>query len=457
MSQVAIAYGCFYYLMSRMKGTQEDQSNDNNKAVSSRLEKIMRNQQLKQQKQKQKQNSPKNEKKQPLPILTEYEQKMAEDVVDPSELSVEFKDVGGLDTIKKELWQLAVLPLKRPDLFSNNALVQPPKGILLYGKPGTGKTMLAKAVAKEADAIFIEVKLSKIMNKWFGESNKMIAATFGLAAKLKPSIIYVDELDTFLNPRGDFEGNASSAMKSEFLVLWDGLTTQGGVMVLGATNRPHNIDAAILRRMPRMFHIPLPQQESRLSILKLLLKDQSVSFNTNNNDELQDIEEEEDSHNYLSSLADRTVGYSGSDLKEVCRAAAMAPIHELTDRISQIAVQEGDISILDIPEYEQPKLRSLLPSDFDMALQKIKPTAQEAHAYGLFEEGSVANDDDVKNNKKKKKKSNKFQMKADNANTLKQLLHLMQSLSMLEEGEEDGDEKNDDDDDKIPNLAADDD
>lgn len=259
-----------------------------------------------------------------LSSLSAHERKFVEDVVDPDSMKVDFYQIGGLNETKKKMWQLCVLPLKRPELFRGNKLIQPPSGILLHGKPGTGKTLLAKALAKESGAAFFEVKTSKIIDMLAGEGNKNIAALFSLARKLAPSILFIDEIDALLSPRGIREQNWETQQKAGFLTAVDGLTSENsGVILLGATNLPQNIDAAILRRMPQKFEIPLPDKEGRLQILKLILEEQDLDAGI---------------VDFLPQLAKESNGFSGSDLKELCRAAVMQPINDATLEMSHKAV-----------------------------------------------------------------------------------------------------------------------
>jgi SpoVK/Ycf46/Vps4 family AAA+-type ATPase len=342
-----------------------------------------------------------------IPTLTNYEKQIAQDVIDPDDITVEFSDIGGLDDKKQEIWELAVLPLQQPDLFAQSGLLQAPGGILLYGPPGTGKTMLAKAIAKEAEATFLAVKLSKIMNKWFGESNKLIDAIFSLARKLSPSIIFIDELDTFLNPRDGAENSAGNAIKAEFLTLWDGITTAGNngqngpVMVLGATNRPNHVDNAILRRLPRLFKIDLPDARGRLQILTITLEKSEHPIG-------------ESAKNFLPQLARQTVGYSGSDLKELLNCAAFQAVREVMHEKSKQAVfvkknktktagtnnkkkknqknnrskaveQQPPSQITEIDE--PPKLRSMSADDLKLAMTKVKRTGAESADYDESQNG----------------------------------------------------------------------
>lgn len=252
----------------------------------------------------------------PLIQTNPYEDVIACDVINPDNIDVEFDSIGGLEAIKEALFELVILPLRRPDLFSHGKLLGPQKGVLLYGPPGTGKTMLAKAIAKESGAVFINVRISNLMSKWFGDAQKLVAAVFSLAYKLQPAIIFIDEVDSFLGQRKTTDHEALTNMKTEFMALWDGFTTDQNarVMVLAATNRPSELDEAILRRLPQAFEIGMPDYRERAEILKVILKGEKVEQNID--------------FDYLASLCE---GYTGSDLLELCKKAAYFPIRDLLD------------------------------------------------------------------------------------------------------------------------------
>ncbi|CAH9111199.1 unnamed protein product [Cuscuta europaea] len=248
-----------------------------------------------------------------VPPDNEFEKRIRPEVIPAHEIGVTFEDVGSLDEIKESLQELVMLPLRRPDLF-NGGLLKPCRGILLFGPPGTGKTMMAKAIANEAGASFINVSMSTITSKWFGEDEKNVRALFTLAAKVSPTIIFVDEVDSMLGQRtraGEHE--AMRKIKNEFMTHWDGLLTKSGerILVLAATNRPFDLDEAIIRRFERRIMVGLPSAESREKILRTLLAKENV--------ENLDFME----------LAAMTDGYSGSDLKNLCTTAAYRPVREL--------------------------------------------------------------------------------------------------------------------------------
>ncbi|XP_022968368.1 ATPase family AAA domain-containing protein 1-B-like [Cucurbita maxima] len=304
----------------------------------------------------------------PLIETNPYEDVIACDVINPDHIDVEFNSIGGLETIKQALYELVILPLKRPELFSRGKLLGPQKGVLLYGPPGTGKTMLAKAIAKESGAVFINVRISNLMSKWFGDAQKLVAAVFSLAYKLQPSIIFIDEVDSFLSQRRSSDHEALSNMKTEFMALWDGFTTDQNarVMVLAATNRPSELDEAILRRLPQAFEIGIPNNRERAEILKVILKGERVEDNVD--------------YDHIANLCE---GYTGSDLLELCKKAAYFPIRDLLDE-----EKEGKQS-------NSP--RPLSQSDLETALFSSRKTKVVASEYaGLGSQQTELSDSHIR-------------------------------------------------------------
>lgn len=266
------------------------------------------------------QNETKSSKKTLKDVVTEneFEKRLLADVIPPSDIGVTFDDIGALETVKDTLKELVMLPLQRPELFCKGQLTKPCKGILLFGPPGTGKTMLAKAVATEAGANFINISMSSITSKWFGEGEKYVKAVFSLASKIAPSVVFVDEVDSMLGRRENpGEHEAMRKMKNEFMVNWDGLRTKDKerVLVLAATNRPFDLDEAVIRRLPRRLMVNLPDAQNREKILRVVLAKEELT---------PDVD--------LEVVANMTDGYSGSDLKNLCVTAAHCPIREILEK-----------------------------------------------------------------------------------------------------------------------------
>jgi len=247
------------------------------------------------------------------------------EVVSPNEIPVTFDDIGGLDGIIEELTESVIYPLTMPHLYSgHSSLLSAPSGVLLYGPPGCGKTMLAKALARESGACFINLHISTLTEKWYGDSNKLVAAVFSLARKLQPSIVFIDEIDAVLGQRRSGEHEASGMVKAEFMTHWDGLassTKQAGnqrICILGATNRIQDIDEAILRRMPKKFPVSLPNSSQRRQIFGITLAETKLDNAIIDGKPAFD----------MSALVRASAGMSGSDIKEACRDAAMVPVRE---------------------------------------------------------------------------------------------------------------------------------
>uniref|UniRef100_A0A3P8WYU6 Outer mitochondrial transmembrane helix translocase n=1 Tax=Cynoglossus semilaevis TaxID=244447 RepID=A0A3P8WYU6_CYNSE len=270
--------------------------------------------------------------------LTEYEMNIASHLVEPRSMKVSWEDIAGLDEVVNEL---------QDTLF---------QGVLLYGPPGCGKTMIAKATAKASGCKFINLQASTLTDMWYGESQKLTAAVFSLAAKIHPCIIFIDEIGEALYRFFFFysDHEATAMMKAQFMSLWDGLDTS--VMVMGATNRSQDVDAAILRRMPAAFHVGLPNAQQRRDIMTLILAGENLSRSVN-----------------LTEIAEKTEGYSGSDLRELCRDAAL---YRVRDYVREEQLRQVTEQLLDWDgeknTYVQERLRPVTQLDLLFGLDKME-------------------------------------------------------------------------------------
>ena len=255
---------------------------------------------------------------------------------------VKFSDIIGMEEMKQTLYEIIVVPTIRPDLFTG--IRKPQRGILIFGPPGTGKTMIAKAIATECNSTFFNISASSLTSKWVGESEKTVKSLFKVAYKKVPSIIFIDEIDSILSKRSGSENEATKRLKTEFLIQFDGLgsNTNARLLVIAATNRPMDLDEALLRRLPKRVYCGPLDEKGRFEFIKKVIN----RVETNLSDE--DIKE----------IAQKTNDYSNSDLMEMCREAAYQPVRELSmDEI-----------------LKTKKFRPLVKEDLIKAVQKIRGT-----------------------------------------------------------------------------------
>lgn len=263
---------------------------------------------------------------------------------------VKWESIKGLETAKRLLKEAVVMPIKYPKYFTG--LLTPWKGILLFGPPGTGKTMLAKAVATECNTTFFNISASSIVSKWRGDSEKLVKVLFELARHHAPSTIFLDEIDAIISQRGEgrSEHESSRRLKTELLIQMDGLTrTDELVFVLAATNLPWELDAAMLRRLEKRILVPLPEPDARRAIFEELLPSQP---------------EEELPYDLLM---EKTEGFSGSDIRLLCKEAAMQPLRRLMSQLEQKHEP--------VPEDELPKVGPVTYNDIEVALRNTRPSA----------------------------------------------------------------------------------
>ena len=260
---------------------------------------------------------------------------------------------------------LTTLALVRPDAFTYGVLASNKVlGILLYGPPGTGKTHLAKAVAKESGATMLEISGADVLQQYVGEGEKVVRAIFTLARKLDPCIVFIDEADAIFRARADDERQYHRELINQFLREWDGIassTTKGGFMML-ATNRPYDLDEAVLRRLPRRILIDIPSVEDREAILNIHLRGEQL-----------------DPDVHLAAIAALTPNHTGSDLKNLCVAAAFACVfEEVQDVQSAFASVATSRKALVATKGMYPAKRTLKAKHFDKAMEEISSTIDSA-------------------------------------------------------------------------------
>jgi adenylate kinase family enzyme len=246
--------------------------------------------------------------------VSKYEARLLPCVIDPTSISTRFTDICTNPNTVDTLQTLITLPILHPQYFERGILGKHAlTGVLLFGPPGTGKTMLARAVAKESHSAVIEIKGSDVYDKYVGEGEKNVKAIFALARRLSPCVVFIDEVDALFAARQGESAASRREIINQFMTEWDGLSVSKnrGVTIMAATNRPFDLDDAVLRRLPRRILVDLPNEEARRRILELHLQDEVLA---------SDVD--------MAQLASKTALYSGSDIKSVCVAAVLSAVRE---------------------------------------------------------------------------------------------------------------------------------
>lgn len=264
-----------------------------------------------------------------------------------------YEDIGGLRREIGLIREMIELPLRHPELFQKLG-IDPPKGVLLHGPPGTGKTMIAKAVANETEANFVSISGPEIMSKYYGESEKHIREVFEEAEKTSPTVIFIDEVDSIAPKREDVTGEVERRVVAQLLSMMDGLKARGQVIVIAATNRPNAVDTALRRggRFDREIEISIPDRVGRFEILEVHTRGMPLS---------DDMKDEKG----LIEIADITHGFVGADISTLCKEAAM---HAIRLILPEINIEE------EIPPEIMEKL-SVTKADFYEAFRTVEPSA----------------------------------------------------------------------------------
>ncbi|GLU20750.1 hypothetical protein SLE2022_369320 [Rubroshorea leprosula] len=278
--------------------------------------------------------------------------------------NVSWDDIGGLENVKRELQETVQYPVEHPEKFEKFGM-SPSKGVLFYGPPGCGKTLLAKAIANECQANFISVKGPELLTMWFGESEANVREIFDKARQSAPCVLFFDELDSIATQRGSSVGDAGGAadrVLNQLLTEMDGMNAKKTVFIIGATNRPDIIDPALLRpgRLDQLIYIPLPDEASRLQIFKACLRKSPVSQDVN-----------------LEALARYTHGFSGADITEICQRACKYAIRENIEKdLEKEKKKQGNPEAME--EDETDDVAEIKPAHFEESMKYARRSVSDA-------------------------------------------------------------------------------